>query len=450
MVKHGSRLGSLQIAADRSCLVSRSGSALVAELAARLGLEGELSGALAQLFRRRPRHDPGRVLVDLATTLIDGGDCVSDLGVLAEQPDLFGAVASHSTATRLLYALGEPELVAIREARRRTRERAWRLGVRPARITLDFDAQLLECHTDKEGAGPHRKGGFGFHPLHCFLDETGEHLAGVLRPGNAGANTAADHVAVLDAALAQLPVELHETRRKRRLEILARADSAGATHEFAAAVRERGIGFSLGYYVDERVGQAAVALPKRRWRRALNADGSPRRGAWVAELTACVDLSAWPAGTRLIVRRERPHPGAQLRFTDCDGHRYTCFITDQDGNEIAQLERRHRLHARVEDRIQESQELGLGRLPFQALQPNRGWFELALLAQDLLAWLRLLVLEGELALAKPKRLRGRLLHVAGRITRSGRRRTLHLPRAWPWAEELLAAFARLRALEAPG
>jgi len=450
MVKHGSRLGSLQIAADRSCLVSRSGSALVAELAARLGLERELSGALAQLFRRRPRHDPGWVLVDLATTLIDGGDCVSDLGVLAEQPDLFGAVASHSTATRLLYALGEPELVAIREARRRTRERAWRLGVRPARITLDFDAQLLECHTDKEGAGPHRKGGFGFHPLHCFLDETGEHLAGVLRPGNAGANTAADHVAVLDAALAQLPVELHETRRKRRLEILARADSAGATHEFAAAVRERGIGFSLGYYVDERVGQAAVALPKRRWRRALNADGSPRRGAWVAELTACVDLSAWPAGTRLIVRRERPHPGAQLRFTDCDGHRYTCFITDQDGNEIAQLERRHRLHARVEDRIQESQELGLGRLPFQALQPNRGWFELALLAQDLLAWLRLLVLEGELALAKPKRLRGRLLHVAGRITRSGRRRTLHLPRAWPWAEELLAAFARLRALEAPG
>src|SRR5262249_30409480 len=155
----------------------------------------------------------------------------------------------------------------------------------------------------------------------------------------------------------------------------------------------RGIGFSLGYYVDERVGQAAVALPKRRWRRALNADGSPRRGAWVAELSACVDLSAWPAGTRLIVRRERPHPGAQRRFTDSDGHRSTCFLTDHDGNEIAQLERRHRLHARVEDRIQESQELGLGRLPFQALQPNRGWFELALLAQDLLAWLRLLVLE---------------------------------------------------------
>jgi hypothetical protein len=449
-VKHGSRLGSLRIAADRSCLVSRSGSALVPELAARLGLEGELSGALAHLFRRRPQHDPGRVLVDLATTLIDGGDCVSDLGALAEQPDLFGSVASHSTATRLLYALGEQELAAIREARRWARERAWALGARPARVTLDFDAQLLECHSEKDGAAPHRKGGFGFHPLHCFLDETGEHLAAVLRPGNAGANTAKDHVAVLEAALAQLPDDVQDREREQPVGILARADSAGATHEFAAALRARTIRFSLGYSVDERVGDAAVSLPKRRWRRALDADGRPRAGAWVAELTDRIDLSAWPEGTRLIVRKERPHPGAQLRFTDRDGHRYQCFITDQDDKEIRQLERRHRLHARVEDRIQESQELGLGRLPFQALAPNLAWFELALLAQDLLAWLRLLALVGEHALAKPKRLRHRLLHVAGRITRSGRRRTLHLPRGWPWAEELLGSFARLRALEAPG
>jgi hypothetical protein len=423
---------------------------LVSELAARLGLEGELSSVLAHLFARRPRHAPGRVLIDLATMLIDGGDCVLDLGALAEQSDLFGRVASHSTATRLLYALGEQELAAIREVRRRARSRAWAAGARPATVTLDFDAQLLECHTEKEGAAAHRKGGFGFHPLHCFLDETGEQLAGLLRPGNAGANTAADHVAVLDAALAQLPDEVADREREQPVAILARSDSAGATHAFATALRQRRICFSLGYYVDERVGEAAVALPKRRWRRALDADGSPRKGAWVAELTGRVDLSAWPQGTRLIVRRERPHPGAQLRFTDTDGHRYTCFITDQPDTDIAELERRHRLHARVEDRIQESQELGLGRLPFQALQPNLAWFELALLAQDLLAWLRLLALDGELALAKPKRLRHRLLHLAGRITRSGRRRTLHLPRAWPWAKDLLAAFARLRALTAPG
>lgn len=449
-VKHGSRLGSLEIVADQGGLSSRSGSALLPELAARLGLGRELSHGLRQLFSRRPLHDPGRVVVDLATMLIDGGDCVSDLGVLAEQPDLFGRVASQSTASRLLHALGEQERAAIRAARRVARERAWALGARPATITLDFDAQLLECHTEKEGGGPHRKGGYGFHPLHCFLDETGEHLAGLLRPGNAGSNTAADHVSVLEQALAQLPEEAADRERCEPVPILARSDSAGATHAFAQALRERKIRFSLGYYVDERVGKAALALPKKRWRPAVNADGQEERdGAWVAELSEQLDLSAWPEGTRLIVRKEVPHPGAQLRFTDLDGHRYQCFLTDQPDDDIAGLEARHRLHARVEDRIQESQELGLGRLPFQTLESNRAWFELTLLAQDLLAWLRLLVLEGELALAKPKRLRHRLLHVAGRLTRSGRRRTLHLPATWPWRDQLTNAFDRVTAL-APG
>jgi len=437
------------MSADQGGLVSRAGSVLVPELAARLGLERGLSQALAHVFRRRPVHDPGRLVVDLATSLIDGGDCVSDLGALAEQSDLFGQVASPSTASRLLCALAEEELAAIRAARRAARERAWVLGARPQTITLDFDAQLLECHTEKEAAAAHRKGGFGFHPLHCFLDETGEHLAGLLRPGNAGSNTAVDHVALLDAALAQLPASVQDRECDDPLPILARADAAGATHAFADALRARTIRFSLGYYVDERVGEAALALAKKRWRPALDGDDQAREGAWVAELTDRVDLSGWPAGTRLIVRKERPHPGAQLRFTDVDGHRYQCFITDEEDDDIAQLERRHRLHARVEDRIQESHELGLGRLPFQALAANAAWFELALLAQDLLAWLRLLVLEGELALAKPKRLRHRLLHVAGRVTRSGRRTTLRLPRTWPWREHLLAAFARLAAL-APG
>jgi Transposase DDE domain group 1 len=449
-VKHGSRLGSLRITADQDGLSSRSGSALLPELAARLGLERELSRGLRQLFSRRPLHDPGRVLVDLATMLIDGGDCVSDLGTLAEQPDLFGRVASQSTASRLVHALGENERAAIRDARRAARARAWALGARPQTVTLDFDAQLVECHTEKEGGGPHRKGGYGFHPLHCFLDETGEHLAGVLRPGNAGANTAADHVSVLEQALAQLPEEVGDRARDEPVPILARSDSAGASHAFAEALRERKIRYSLGYYVDDRVGKAALALPQKRWCPALDADGQEEReGAWVAELTGKLDLSGWPEGTRLIVRREIPHPGAQLRFTDLDGHRYQCFLTDQPDQDIAGLEARHRLHARVEDRIQESQELGLGRLPFQAIEPNQAWFELALLAQDLLAWLRLLVLEGQLALAKPKRLRHRLLHLAGRLTRSRRRRTLHLSATWPWRDQLSRAFERVLAL-APG
>jgi hypothetical protein len=443
-VKHRKGLGSLRVEADHDRLVSRSGTALVPDLARRLSFQPEISEALAGLHRRAPVHAPGEIVCDLATMLIDGGDCVLDLGALQEQPDLFGRVASHSTASRLLHALGAVEREALDEARARVRERAWGAGACPSELVLDFDSHLLEVHTEKEGAAPHRKGGFGFHPLLCWLDQSGEALAGLLRPGNAGANNAHDHVTVLDLALAQLPAGARE-----EFAILARADTAGATHDFADALRERKLRFSLGYPVQEQVGEAALSLPARRWKPALDSDGRPREGAWVAELSDRVDLSAWPEGTRLICRKERPHPGAQLRFTDQDGHRYQCFITDQKTRSLAELELRHRLHARVEDRVQEATELGLGRLPFQALEPNQAWFGLVLMAQDLLAWLRSLVLEGELSLAKPKRLRHRLLHVAGRLTRSARRRTLHLPSGWPWARELIAAFARLRALPAP-
>jgi hypothetical protein len=200
----------------------------------------------------------------------------------------------------------------------------------------------------------------------------------------------------------------------------------------------------------ETVGRAALALPDSAWRPAVDGDGDgePRDGAWVAELTGHVELSAWPEGTRLIVRKERPHPGAQLRFTDAGGHRYQCFLTDQDGDDLAALEVTHRLHARVEDRIAEARELGLARLPFHALTDNETWIELILLAQDLLGWQRTLILDPDSARLAPKRLRHRLLHVAGRLTRSGRRRTLHLPAAWAWAGALIAAFARLRALPA--
>ena len=449
-VKHHTRVGSLWVEADARGLVSRSGTALAAELAGRLGVTAALSDALGHLHRRRPTHDPAWVLVDLAVMLIDGGECVSDLGALADQPDLFGQVASHSTASRVLHAIGVDERVAIGAARAAARERAWRLGGRPERIVLDFDSHLVGVHSEKEGAAPNRKHGFGFHPLGCWLDETGEALAMLLRPGNAGANTAADHVTVLDTALAQLPADVADRERDEPVAILARADAAGATHAFAAALRQRRIRFSLGYYVTETVGQAALALGQDAWQPALDADGRPRDGAWVAELTDHIDLSAWPAHTRLIVRRERPHPGAQLRFTDVDGHRYQAFLTDQRGEDLAALEVCHRLHARVEDRIAEGRELGLARLPFRAFDANQTWLEIILLAQDLLAHTRALILDSDSARLAPKRLRHRLLHVAGRLTRSGRRRTLHLPAAWPWANALIAAFTRLRALPAPG
>ena len=435
------RLEKVEIAADGDGLVSRSGTALLAELCDRLGLTRALSAAFAETRERAGGHDRGRVLRDLALTLADGGDCLSDLGALREQPELFGAVASAPTAWRVVAAAAkEGGLKRMRGARAAAREAAWAAGAAPEEIVLDFDSHLLTSHSEKEGATPTWKRGFGFHPLLCYLDGSGEALAGLLREGRAGANTAADHVEVLGLALAQIPAS-HLERP-----MLARSDSAGATHEFAAALRETGVRFSLGYGLSEATREAILALPERDWRPAIDQDGELREGAWVAELTDAIELPEWPPGTRLICRRERPHPGAQLSFTDHEGHRFQCLITDQDGEDLAALEVRHRAHARVEDSIRCARDTGLANLPFRDFAPNAVWLELVLMAQDLLAHTSRLCLEGELARAEPKRLRGRLLHVAGRLTRSGRRLTLHLPRRWPWADALLAAFGRLRSL----
>lgn len=430
----------VEVRADGEGLVSHAGAFLLVELADRLGLTAALSEALAPTRERRSAHDPGVVVRDLAVSVADGGDCLSDLGVLRGQEGLFGPVASESTAHRVIKSIDAVVLEAIRAARAKALKRAWDAGARPETITLDIDASLLTAHSEKERAAGTYKGGFGFHPLLCYLAETGEPLAALLRPGNAGANTAADHFEVLQLALEQLP----EADLAR--EILARADIGGRTHAFTSDCRDAGIRFSVGYEVDERVREAILALPESAWKSAIDAEGAEREGAQVTELTDHVDLSSWPEGTRLIVRRERPHPGAQFCVFDAHGYRHTAFITDQDGDDIAALELRHRRHARVEDSIRIGKETGMRGMPFAAFAHNQVWLEVSLLAQGILRWASLLCLEGELALAEPKRIRQRLLHVAGRITRSGRRTTLRLPRSWPWAQALAAAFARLRAL----
>jgi hypothetical protein len=432
----------VEVRADAEGIVSHAGARLLAELADKVGLTKALSEAMAPTRERSSAHDPGVVLRDLVVSIADGGDCVTDLGVLRDQGVLFGSVASERTAHRVIKSVDAGLLEAVRGARAVARERAWDMGARPEEITFGVDATLLGAASEKEGAAGNYKGSFGFHPLLCYLDETGEPLAGLLRPGNAGSNTAADHFEVLQAALEQLP----EADLDR--EILVRADVGGRTHAFTQDCRDAGIRFTVGYEVEERVREAILRTPESAWQSAIDGEGEKREGAWVTELTGDVDLSAWPEGTRLIVRRERPHPGAQFQVFDAEGYRHTAFITDQEGTDIAALELRHRRRAKVEDEIRCGKDTGMRKLPFAAFEHNQVWLELSLIAQELLAWARALCLEGELALAEPKRLRQRLLHVAGKVVRSGRRTTLRLPRSWPWAQALVAAFARLRALPA--
>lgn len=439
VVKQRSLISSVQIVADGDGLVSRAGTALLVGLADRIGLTCALVAALSDLRERPGRHDPGRVVRDLVVMLCDGGDCLADLGVLRDQEVLFGRVASDATAWRLINMLTEERLDAIRLARAAARERAWRLGARPERVTVDLDATLVTSHSDKEGAAGTYKGGYGFHPLLSYLDETGEALAGLLRSGNAGANTATDHIEVLSRAVEQLPDDCPD-------EILVRCDSAGATHDFLDVVVEMGFRFSVGFDLTEPVRSAILAMPEAAWTPAVDADGSIRDGAWVCELRVDLPAAGWPEGTRAICRRERPHPGAQLSFTDHDGYRFQTFITNQPDADIATLELRHRRRARVEDQIRNAKATGLRNLPFAEMDMNTAWLELILIAQDLLAWTQLLLLDGQPARCEPKRLRYRLFHVAARLTRTGRRTILHLPRAWPWRHALRGAFQRLRAL----
>ncbi|MDP2181821.1 MAG: IS1380 family transposase [Actinomycetota bacterium] len=427
-----------EVTCDADGLTSRAGTALLTGLCDAIGLTAALVGTVSS-HSRSVRHEPGRIVRDIAVMLADGGDCLSDLGALRGQRVLFGEVASASTVYRAAERLDGQALTRIREARALARARVWDIVGAPGRIVLDIDATLVTSHSDKERAAGTYKRGFGFHPLTCFEATTGEGLAGILRPGNAGANTATDHVAVLDLALAQLP------RGAAGPGTLVRCDSAGATHAFLDAVAAHGLLFSVGFDLTQRVREACLAVPGKAWRPALDASGGTREGAWVAELD--LDLSTWPQGTRAICRRERPHPGAQLTFTDDDGHRFQVFLTNQTGSRIARLEQLHRSRAAIEDSIRCAKASGLRNLPFRAFSMNEAWLELVLMGCDLVAWTRMLLLSGTpLAKAEPKRLRYRLLHVAGRIVTHARGVRLRLSRSWPWADVLLTAFQRLRAL----
>lgn len=452
MVAHESLVDKLTVTSDGKGQVGHAGSALLAGVADRVGLTRALSVAMASTRQRRSAHDPGVVLRDLAVMLADGGKCLSDLGAVRDQIDLFGNVASDATAFRVIDAVDEQCLERLRKGVALARSRAWKLGARPARrdkqdaperTVIDVDATLTTAYSEKEEAKGNFKGGYGHHPLLCYLDDTGEGLAGVLRAGNAGSNTAADHLAVLDLALAQLDQQALEG------EILVRADGAGATHELTEYCREAGLRFSVGFDLSEPVREAIIALEESLWAKAIRADGKDRKHSDVCEITDHVDLSTWPEGSRLIARRTKLKEGDQQSFADHDGYRLAVFLTDQPGADIPALDLTHRGHARVEGRIRQGKDCGLSNLPFKSFAHNQVWLWLVQLAQDLVAWTQQLCLIDQARAWELKRLRYRLLHQSGRIARHARQTTLRLARDWPWAAALAAAYARLQALPAP-
>ncbi|MGZ4620299.1 MAG: IS1380 family transposase [Frankiaceae bacterium] len=447
-----------------SSVVPNAGAVVLLRTAEAVGLDAALSAALTPWRRPLARHDPGKIVLDLAVSLAIGGDCLADIAQLRSAPQVFGPVASDPTVSRLIDALAADApaaLAAIAAARAAVRARAWSLagehapdhGIDACRpLVIDVDATLVTAHSEKECAAPTFKRGFGFHPLWAFCDHgpsgTGEPLAFLLRRGNAGSNTVADHVTVLRAALAQLP-----GGRRRGKNVLVRIDGAGGTHELIAWLTRRRLSYSVGFSLPgdlASIQKKLTEVPAEAWMPAYDADGRLRPGAWVAELTGLFDLSGWPPGMRLIVRRERPHPGAQLRVTDVDGHRITAFVTNTNRGQLADLELRHRRRARAEDRIRCAKDTGLTNLPLHDFDQNQIWCALVALAADLTAWMQTLALAGHDARRwEPKRLRLRLLAIPARYAVTGRRRLLHLAAGAPFTALALKALTALTRLTAP-
>jgi Transposase DDE domain group 1 len=448
------RSSKIMVSADGTGIVSQAGGLLLVQTLRATGLDRGLDAALERWRQPRAVHSPGKIITDLAVAVALGGDCLADVAMLRAQPELFGPAASDPVVSRLVTRLAADvprALKAIRAARAAARQRAWELagdaapGADGGLVTVDIDATIVTSCSEKEQAMPTWKKTYGHHPLTVFADHgpggSGEPLAVMLRAGNAGSNTASDHVEAARLALAQLP-------RHLRRRVLIRTDSGGGTHDFLKWLTRPGrrLAYSVGFTITEDIAGAILKIPASAWTPAYDADGLARPGAWVAEITGMTDLSSWPKGMRLIVRKERPHPGAQLRFTDIDGHRFTCFATDTKGGQLADLELRHRRRARCEDRIRCAKDTGLRNLPLHGYAQNQIWCEIVALACELLAWMQMLALTSQARHWEPKRLRLRLFSAAGRIVRGSRQRRIRLAASWPWAQEITTAITRLQAL----
>lgn len=449
----------MHVTSTRRARIETGGDGVVAHVglhalgcfADKLGFGAALSSRIAPSGERFPLHDRGKVLVHAMLTLAGGGDACADVEFLRAQPALFGAVPSDSTLYRTYRQIDAATLAGLWDAIGEVRAKVWARIDADAPVVLDIDASLVEIHSEnKDGTGPTYKGGFGFHPMFCFADATGETLAAMLRPGNAAANSSTDHLDVLDHAIAQLPAAIaaghhvDDDPATVARPVMVRADSAGATRGFVWGARARNVGFAVVARKNASIHAAIskIRFDDNRWSAALTQGGDLRPGAAVCEVTDLVDLANWPQGTRLIVRREPLHPGAQHSLFPSLEFRYWGHYTDQHGDSVA-LDTHMRAHAHVEDHIRRLKDSGLERFPFVDLDANRARLAIVAFAADLVRWFQLDCLDGPLAIAEPKRLRWQLWHAPARVVRSARQHVVRILDDWPSADVLTRAYQRV-------
>ncbi len=467
----------LRVTAEADGLVGHAGAVLLRKLADQAGLTAALRSALAR-SGKFPLVDRGIALVSMAVAIALGATSMNDIALLAHHAPVLGAEPSDTTVRRTLELADPATLDKIARVRARVRAHVWTLiAATPAGfpwlavagkllagwLVIDMDATLITARSDKQGAAPTFKKGYGFHPLGAWLANTTESLAMLLRPGNAGSNTVADHIAVLAAAVRQIPARF-------RSRLLVRVDGAGASHELithllSLAGRRRTVLFTCGWMITGADEQAIRLLPAAAWQAAVDQDGTVQEDRHVAEITRLTSRAAgWPAGLRWIVRRTKPSRRQMKNLTAFEratGWRYSIIVTNipaaggvpgVPGSHHAQFtDVLHRSHATVEDRVRTNKAMGLRNLPSKTWVVNCGWVTAANIAADLSAWCRLLGLydQEDLKDAEPDTLRYRLWALPARLVRHARQRVLKLSRTWPWKDAFLTCWQRLCALPEP-